>query len=133
MKGGREHRVPLSPQVIKLLQSLHTEEGNPNLFIGARGERIFGGALQTLLKRMGRRDVTVHGMRSSFSDWAHDRTAFSNHVIELSLAHSIGSDVEKAYRRSDLFDKRRRLMEDWANFCTSPQETGGVTPMRARV
>jgi integrase len=133
MKGGREHRVPLSPQAIKLLHNLHTEEGNPNLFIGARGEGIFGGALQTVLKRMGRRDVTVHGMRSSFSDWAHDRTAFSSHVIELSLAHAIGSDVEKAYRRTDLFDKRRRLMEDWANFCATPQEAGVITPLRVRV
>jgi integrase len=128
MKSGHEHRVPLSPPALELLRSLYREEGNPHLFIGSRNERLGHGALGALMRRIGR-DETVHGFRSSFSDWAHERTSYASHVIELSLSHNIGGAVEKAYRRGDLFDKRRRLMEDWAKFCTSPpaQHTNVVT------
>jgi integrase len=83
-----------------------------------------------LLKRL-RAGFTVHGLRSSFSDWAHEATGFDHHSIELSLAHSIGSATEKAYRRSDLLDKRRRLMQAWSSYCTTPKnETADVVPMR---
>jgi integrase len=76
--------------------------------------------------------VSVHGFRSSFSDWAHDTTGYSNHVIELSLAHSIGSATEKAYRRGDLLAKRRRLMADWTKYCGTPKTAPAtVVPMRA--
>jgi len=130
MKGGKEHRVPLSPPAIALLKALPTESGNENLFIGARGDRTSQAAVTVLPKRLGY-DVTVHGFRSTFSDFAHERTAFSNHVIELSLAHAIGNEVEKAYRRGDLLDKRRKLMEAWAAFATTPTVSGGaVVPMR---
>jgi integrase len=130
MKGNKEHRIPLSPAAIALLKALPTESGNPNLFIGARGDRTSQAAVTVLPKRLGY-DVTVHGFRSTFSDFAHERTAFSNHVIELSLAHAIGNEVEKAYRRGDLLDKRRKLMEAWATFATSPAVNGGaVVPMR---
>jgi integrase len=130
MKGNKEHRIPLSPAAIALLKALPTESGNPNLFIGARGDRTSQAAVTVLPKRLGY-DVTVHGFRSTFSDFAHERTAFSNHVIELSLAHAIGNEVEKAYRRGDLLDKRRKLMEAWAAFATSPAVNGGaVVPMR---
>jgi integrase len=127
MKGGREHRVPLSPQAIALLKALPTENGNPNLFIGARGERIFGGVLQMLMKRTG---ATVHGFRSTFSDWAHERTGANNMIVEMSLAHSVGTDVERSYRRTDLFAKRAKLMADWAAFAASPPVSGSVVPMR---
>ena len=123
MKGGREHRVPLSAPAIDLLRSLPTEKDNPHLFIGARGDRIFGGALQMLLKRMGRADVTVHGFRSTFSDWCHERTGANHTLVEMSLAHAVGSDVERSYRRTDLFAKRAKLMADWAAFATSPTAT----------
>jgi integrase len=73
-----------------------------------------------VLKRAGRNDVTVHGFRSSFRDWAAERTAYPNHVVEMALAHTIPAAVEAAYRRGDLLDKRRRLMDDWATFCASP-------------
>jgi integrase len=129
MKSGREHRIPLSPEAIKLLRGLHTESDNPFVFIGARQQRLSDAALQMAMKRL-KRTETVHGFRSSFSDWCHERTAFNNHVIELSLAHTIGSDVEKAYRRSDLFDKRRKLIEAWAAYCTTPATAGTVVPMR---
>ena len=66
---------------------------------------------------MGRADITVHGFRSSFRDWAAETTAHPNHVVEMALAHAVGNAVEAAYRRGDLFEKRRRLMEDWAKYC----------------
>ena len=74
--------------------------------------------------------MTVHGFRSSFRDWAAETTAYPNHVVEMALAHAIGSGVEAAYRRGDLFEKRRRLMEDWAKFCAQPTRKGEVVAMR---
>jgi integrase len=131
MKGGREHRVPLAPAAVALLRSLYREENNPHLFIGPLPGRGFSDmALTRVLQRLGRTE-TVHGFRSSFSDWAHERTAHSNHTIELSLAHNAGSEVERAYRRKDMFAKRVRLMTDWAKFCTSPAVQGAdVVPLR---
>lgn len=77
-------------------------------------------------------EVTVHGFRSGFRDWAAEQTAYAHEVAEMALAHTIGSAVERAYRRGDLFEKRRRLMADWANYCTSGAPAGGeVTPIRA--
>jgi integrase len=131
MKSGKEHRVPLSPQALELLHGLYYEDGNVHLFIGPRNERLSNAALTAALRRLGRSE-TVHGMRSAFSDWAHERTSHASHTIELSLAHAVGNAVERSYRRTELFDKRRRLMGDWAKFCTNPQEAGVVTPMRAR-
>jgi integrase len=129
MKSHREHKVPLSPRAIELLKSLPTEKGNPFIFLGQRQQSLSPASLQGAMRRLGRIE-TVHGFRSSFSDWAHERTAFSNHVIELSLAHTVGSDVEKAYRRSDLFVKRRKLMQAWAAFCTKPASSGDVVHLR---
>jgi integrase len=118
MKAPREHKVPLSPQAIELLRSLYREAGNPHLFIGPRNERLSNAALRAALRRLGR-DETVHGFRSAFSDWSHERTSHANHTIELSLAHSVGNATEKAYRRGDMFDRRRRLMQAWSTFCTT--------------
>jgi integrase len=130
-KGGREHRVPLSPAAVSLLESLPREKDNTHVFVGPRAEKLGKTTMQALLRRI-RPDATVHGFRSAFSDWAHERSSFGNHVIELSLAHVVGSGVERAYRRGDLFDKRRKLMEAWAVYwCTSPAATAGVVPLRA--
>jgi integrase len=90
------------------------------LFIGARRASASPEVMVQTLRRLGHAGVTVHGFRSAFSDWAHEQTGYSSHAIEISLAHSIGSEVERAYRRSDMAQKRRRLLEDWAKFCTSP-------------
>ena len=121
MKARKEHRVPLSPEVLDLLHALPTEDGNPYLFLGTgQGEAISDSALRMTLRREGYGHVVAHGFRSSFSTWAHERTAHSNHAIEISLAHSVGTAVEQAYRRGDQFDKRRRLMADWAKYVTSP-------------
>jgi integrase len=130
MKGRREHRVPLAPEAIALLNSLPREGGNPHVFIGARPGTAMGPDIMFHTMRRCGRSETVHGMRSAFSTDAHEQTAHSNHTIEMSLAHSVGSGVEQAYRRSDLFNKRRQLMEAWARFCTSPPAAGAVVPMR---
>lgn len=120
MKSRREHRVPLAARAVELLRGLRTEDSTPYLFVGPRtGAQLSETALGEALRRAGRSE-TVHGLRSSFSDWAHESTAHSNHEIELSLAHTIGSGQEKAYRRGDMLDKRRRLMEAWAKYCMSP-------------
>jgi len=106
MKGRREHRVPLARHVIELLKGLYTEDGTPYVFVGPRtGAQLSETALAEALRRAGRSE-TVHGLRSSFSDWAHESTSFSNHEIELSLAHTVGNAVEKAYRRGDMLDRR---------------------------
>ena len=100
--------MPLSPAAIALLKALPTESGNPNLFIGARGDRTSQAAVTVLPERLGY-DVTVHGFRSTFADWCHERRR-RNHDVEMSLAHAVGSDVERSYRRTDLFAKRAKLM-----------------------
>jgi integrase len=85
------------------------------------------------LRRIGHGDITVHGFRSTFRDWAAETTAYPNHVVEQALAHVIGSKVEAAYRRSDLFDKRRRLMADWARYASTPgakRSFATVSPIR---
>ena len=75
-------------------------------------------------------NTTVHGFRSTFRDWAAERTNYPNHVVEMALAHAIGDKVEAAYRRGDLFDKRRRLMDEWARFCNTPASAGDVIQLR---
>jgi integrase len=123
MKGGREHRVPLSERAVELLAA-QPREGK-YVFLGRRtGAQPHPMVLVTLLRRMGR-DVTAHGFRSSFRDWAAETTAYPNHVVEQALAHAIGNGVEAAYRRGDLFEKRRRLMDDWARYCSRPPASKG--------
>src|SRR5262249_61483170 len=107
--------------------------GNGLGFGGSDGKPLRNTVMWELRKSMGRTDITAHGFRSSFSDWAHERTGQDNIVIEQSLAHAVGSAVERAYRRTDLFEKRRRLMDAWATFCaTAPVERDKVVPMQRR-
>jgi integrase len=91
-------------------------------------------AFLMLLRRIGLDDLTVHGFRSTFRDWAAERTNCPNHVVEMALAHAVGDKVEQAYRRGDLFEKRSRLMGQWATFCiTAPTERrNSVTALRAQ-
>jgi integrase len=129
MKAGREHRVPLSPRAMELLRALPREQDNPFVFIGAvRGRGITNTAMLLLLRRLGRNE-SVHGFRSAFRDWAAECTSFPNHVVEQALAHTIGNAVEAAYRRGDLFAKRRKLMEAWAVYCDRAP-AGDVVPLR---
>jgi integrase len=127
MKGKREHRVPLSPPAIALLHELPREDGNDFVFIGPRSRRGLGSiALHRVMARMQRQE-TVHGFRSCFSDWAHECTAHSNHTIEISLAHKVGNEVERSYRRGPMLAKRVKLMADWGTYVTTPAVIGGAT------
>jgi integrase len=132
IKGGREHRVPLSDAAIALLDALPRERGNEFVFIGRQaGEGLGHVAFGGVLKRMGRTDITPHGFRSTFRDWASESTAYPDVVVEMALAHAVGSQVQRAYRRGDLFEKRRKLMADWARYCsTKPALASEVVPMR---
>jgi integrase len=122
MKAKKEHVVPLSDRAVELLQNLPREEGNPAIFFGSsKGGKLNDLTLRRVLKAMGRNgDVTTHGFRATFKTWASERTNYPNHVVEQALAHTIGNAVERAYHRGDLFEKRKRLMADWAKFCSQP-------------
>jgi integrase len=139
MKARREHRVPLSQRVLAILQSMqeHRCGDDPDAFVfpGRKsGLPLSNMAFLMLLRRMGRGDLTAHGFRATFKTWASERTSFQNEIAEVSLAHVIGGKVEQAYRRGDLFEKRRRLMQQWAAFCTTApaqERQANVTPLRA--
>ena len=126
MKAGKEHRVPLSEAALALLAKMHQVDAL--VFPGARSGGAFkplsGMSLLAVLKRMGRRDITVHGFRSTFRDWASERTNFPRELAELALAHAVGTKVEQAYARSDQLQHRRRLMNAWAEFCCAPAVRG---------
>jgi len=116
MKAGREHRVPLPDRAIAILKILPRE--GDWIFIGARaGQPLSNMALLAVLKSMGRSDLTTHGFRSTFRDWAAETTNFPREVCEMALAHAVGDKVEAAYRRGDMFAKRRALARAWADYC----------------
>jgi integrase len=118
MKGEREHRVPLSMRVIAFLKKLAALRYNELVFPGSKRGRPLGDmGLLMVLREMGHERITVHGFRSSFRDWAAETTNFPREVAEAALAHAVGDKVEAAYRRGDLFEKRRELMEAWTRHC----------------
>ena len=144
MKAGKELRVPLSDQALDILRNLPREAGNDFIFISPSDHRqgLSNAAMSELLGRMhtarawaglppwvdkttGKLAV-VHGFRSTFRDWAGERTNYPNHVVEMALAHTISSKVERAYQRRDLYTKRTCLMADWAKYATTPQASGDV-------
>jgi integrase len=120
MKAHKEHRVPLSPRALAILRDNDAARSD-YLFPGGKASKPLSNmAMTEVLRRMGRGDITVHGFRSTFRDWAADCTHFPGEVAEMALAHAIGDETEAAYRRGDLFEKRRRLMAEWAAFCNAP-------------
>jgi integrase len=125
MKAGKAHRVPLSDaakNVLRLAAEGRDKQDAGLIFPGLkRGHRMSDMTLGAVLKRMGRADLTAHGFRSSFRDWAAEATDAPNHVVEQALAHAIGNSVEAAYRRGDLLERRRTLMAEWAEFCEGQQ------------
>lgn len=133
MKAGKEHRVPLSTEAVDLLKKLPRVAGEPHLFSAGRGP-LSDATLLAVLKRMGVGAVP-HGFRSTFRDWVSERTAYPGDMGEMALAHAIGSKVEAAYRRGDMFEKRRRMMADWARFCSAPAPQSGaaIRPIREAV
>jgi integrase len=134
MKARRDHRVPLTDRALEILESIDREGEDKNAFLfpgRSPGAPLSNMAMLKLLQRMGRGDLTVHGFRSTFRDWAAEKTSFANEVIEMALAHSIGDKVEAAYRRGDLFEKRKKLMDAWAEYCGRHGRTGKVVPLTA--
>jgi integrase len=133
MKAGKEHRVPLSDAALAIVTELAQQRQSEFVFPGGvAGKPLSNMAMLTLLRRMKRDDLTVHGFRSTFRDWAAERTSFPAEVAEMALAHTVADAVERAYRRGDLFQKRRQLADSWAAFCTAkPSATGNnVTLLR---
>ena len=148
MKMDRDHRVPLSNEAVALLQAMPRISGSPYVFPAARGGALSDMALSALMRRMqatetkaGRkgwvdpdsgRPAVPHGLRSTFRVWAAER-GLDRDIAELALAHSVGSSVERAYQRSDMMERRRAVMQDWAAFCHGGEATGNVVPLHGAV
>ena len=139
MKGGREHRIPLSEPALRVLREMAqarlSSDSDALVFPGRdAGRSLSDMSLTAVLRRMGRGELTAHGFRSSFRDWAAETTAYPTELVEMALAHAVGNKVEAAYRRGDLFEKRRRLMDDWAAYCSthSNAQTAKVVALRER-
>lgn len=131
MKAGREHRVPLAPQAVEILSELARlgTERDAYVFPGQKeGRPLSVMAMEMILRRM-KINYTVHGFRSAFRDWAGEETAFPREIAEAALAHVVGDETERAYRRGDALEKRRKLMTAWAGYC-EPTASGNVLPMK---
>lgn len=133
MKAGKEHRVPLAKAAIALLKTLPRIEGTDHVFPAPRGGALSDMALTAVLKRMDRSDLTQHGFRSTFRDWAGETTSYPREVIEHALAHQLKDKAEAAYQRGDLLAKRSRLMADWAKFCAVTWNKGANVIAMKRV
>jgi len=123
MKAGAIHEVPLSDAAVAILEAIRPANPKPDslVFLSPRGLLMSDMALSQLLKRMNRKAITVHGFRSTFRDWAGEATQFDREEVEMALAHTIQSAVERAYRRGRALDKRRDLMAAWADYCLKPR------------
>ena len=129
MKAAREHRIPLSDRALAILQKLYETRIGDLVFPGLRdGKPLSNTAMEMLLRRMDQDEATVHGFRSAFRDWAGNETHFPREVAEAALAHVVGDKAEQAYRRSDALEKRRDLMQAWANHCAPA--SGNVVNLR---
>jgi integrase len=134
MKAGKLHRVPLSEPALQLLRELSrldVEDGDEVLFKTVRGGTLSDMAMTATCRRLGGLCVP-HGWRSTFRDWCAERTTYASELAEMALAHAIGNKVEAAYRRGDLFEKRRQLMNDWGNFIGKPVKKENVVSINAR-
>ena len=128
MKAGVEHRVPLSDRTIAIIKAL--PHRGPYVFAHDDGAQLSNMAMLQLLRGMSP-GITTHGFRSSFRDWAAERTNYPNHVVEKALAHAVPDKVEAAYRRGELFEKRAKLMAQWSAFLAKPAPAGAtVVPLR---
>lgn len=131
MKADKEHRVPLSDAAVKLLRALPRMDGVDLVFPAPKGVPLSDMTLTAVTRRMGV-EAVPHGMRSTFRDFASERTNYPSEVAEMALAHVIESKTEAAYRRGDLFEKRKALMKDWADFCSGVHQSGTVVPIQER-
>jgi integrase len=131
MKAGKEHRTPLSDAALAIVEKMAAIRQGDHVFPGGKaGRPISNMAMLMTLRRMKRDHLTAHGFRSTFRDWAAERTNFPAEVAEMALAHVVGDKVEAAYRRGDLFAKRRQLAEAWAKYCAAPPPKGDVIAIR---
>lgn len=129
MKAGNEHRVPLPEAAVALLKSLPRIGGSDLVFVAPRGGQLSDMTLSAVIRRM-EAPCVPHGFRSTFRDWAAERTNYPRDLAEMALAHTITNKVEAAYRRGDMFEKRRRIMDDWAKFCDTVETKGDVIPLK---
>ena len=123
---SKDHRIPLSPRAVEILAELPRIDDNPHVFVGERVGQPIGNRALFLLLRSLRPGVTVHGFRSTFSTWAEEEASADFAVIEMALAHKVGSAIERAYKRTDLFKKRRVLMETWERYCMNLEPVDNV-------
>jgi integrase len=130
MKAGKAHRVPLSPAAVALLEALPRIAGSELVFPAPRGGQLSDMTLSAVMRRM-KIDAVPHGFRSTFRDWAGERTNYPRDVVEMALAHTIKNKVEAAYRREDALDKRRRLMAEWAAYCDRAEPVGELVALSA--
>lgn len=117
MKAGREHRIPLSSRAVEIVEAMQELGMEGFVFPGPKVKKPLSSMAMAMLLRRMKAEITVHGFRSTFRDWASETTGFPHEVCEMALAHTIGNKAEAAYRRGDLFDKRRKLMQAWASYC----------------
>jgi integrase len=134
MKAREPHSVPLSKQAIRILKSLHREEDSDLVFPSATraGQIISDMTLLQVLRRMDRNDISVHGFRATFRTWVAEETNYPSEVAEAALAHKIPNEVERAYKRTTFFDKRRELMQSFADFTDGPATGDKVVPIKAK-
>ena len=130
MKAGREHRVPLSEQAVRLLATLPRIEGTDLVFPAPRGAQLSDMALTALMRRM-KVDAVPHGFRSTFRDWCSERTNYPRELAEQALAHALENKVEAAYRRGDALEKRMAMMQAWADFCAPTEKPASPAPDHA--
>lgn len=141
MKAGVSHRVPLSKQAVELLQGLTRMAGSDFLFPSPRkGNELSNMAMNKVMREMNYRDgknqrTVPHGLRSTFKDWAIEHTNFQNVISEKALAHTVGDETERAYLRSDAFNKRQRMMQQWADFCGKERDSASakVVPINSKM
>ena len=138
MKMGKEHRVPLSEAAIRMLREHPHFEGSELVFPAARGGMLSDMTIAAVTRRMDYKDKTgracvPHGFRSTFRDWAAERTNYPKDLADMALAHAVGDKVDAAYRRGDMLEKRRQMMQAWASFCDLPAKSGDVVAIKRKV
>jgi integrase len=132
MKAGYEHRIPLSTRAVAILKALEGLRHGAYVLPGRTlGKALSPMPMRKLLHRMEHKDITVHGFRSTFRDWASEQTSFPHETCEHALAHRISDKAEASYRRGDQFEKRRKLMEAWASYC-EPRKSAKVLPLKLK-
>lgn len=132
IKAGKQHKVPLSAEAIKLLKALPRFEKTNHVFPSRKGGPMSDMSLTAVMRRMGV-DAVPHGFRSTFKDWARSCTSYPDEVSELALAHVNSDATRAAYARDELLPKRTRMMADWAKYCSNPQKSGDVVPMKGKL